>query len=283
MGNLLAESEARLGNWFMTDIEKIIREAVGLSPSGGVVKSLPGECFHDVGQNTKAASSIGATQHTQITRASAEDFPLMKLQNQPHFVKELKGHVDLVQVGDHEDSFFLQIRTPCPDANVVLQLLVDLRMHLMRQFGRASVDFHVGCYPMASTYKMTCLFIVNMAPVAVMTRADHPDGGQEWFNPDLQSFSREWNIPVQTVDCSQGKGNMLVYDQDCWDLALTGRRVLGRLYDFNRKPGARRVTADFLKEKVAFIDPYNGKSLESWEIDKAQCPLECPLMTWVPT
>ena len=56
---------------FCTDIEKIIREGVVLCPKGGLRNILEGEVLHDVAQNTKAASSIAATQHTQAREADA--------------------------------------------------------------------------------------------------------------------------------------------------------------------------------------------------------------------
>ena len=115
-----------------------------------------------------------------------------------------------------------------------------------------------------------------------MGKADTPDGDKDFQNPDLGSFSNEWNLPCQTVDASQGKGNMMVWGKADWDLGLTGREVLVRLYDFNRKPGARRKTAEYLKEKVGFIDRCNGRTMENWEMSKVECPLECPLMTWIP-
>lgn len=67
-----------------------------------------------------------------------------------------------------------------------------------------------------------------------------------------------------------------------WDLGLTGREVLVRLYDFNRKPRAREETAEYLKEKVGFIDRRNGRTVENWETNKTDCPLESPMMVWVP-
>ena len=87
-------------NWFLSDIEKICRECEILNPPAHIHNILPGEvcchllcyiyhyCFylnfnvkkiqayHDVGQNPQAASSIGATQHTQISRSCAEDWPV---------------------------------------------------------------------------------------------------------------------------------------------------------------------------------------------------------------
>ena len=42
-------------------------EAVALCPALGDDAALPGEEYHEVGQNPRAGSSIAATQHTQVT------------------------------------------------------------------------------------------------------------------------------------------------------------------------------------------------------------------------
>jgi len=63
------------------------------------------QSYHDVGQNPRAASSIGATQHTQLSRGGMEMWPVLRLLNQPMRADALNGTiVDLVQVGDHPDA-----------------------------------------------------------------------------------------------------------------------------------------------------------------------------------
>ena len=44
------------------------------------------------------------------------------------------------------------------------------------------MDFNVGCYPVASSYKATCLFIINFAPVAVMGKVMKPGGAGTVFD-----------------------------------------------------------------------------------------------------
>lgn len=69
LGNLMVtDASAKLGNWWNSDFEKVLSEVVALNPLGA---PLWGEAYHDVGQNPRAASSIGATQHTQIMRRAA--------------------------------------------------------------------------------------------------------------------------------------------------------------------------------------------------------------------
>ena len=50
-----------------------------LNPGGPPSVALPFEAYHEVGQNVVAASSIGATQHTQVNRSSLADWPVLRL------------------------------------------------------------------------------------------------------------------------------------------------------------------------------------------------------------
>jgi hypothetical protein len=229
----MEKNAAKIGNWFCTDIEKIVREAVVLCPPGGTADILPGECLHDVAQNTKAASSIGATQHTQVMRCDngVADFPLMGEQRAPVWHAFLEASVDVVQVGSKEDAFFLSVVSREPHTAALLQFYQDVRYKLLLKFGGQEVDFHVGCYPRTDGD-----FAVVIAPVAVMERRD---GG--YVNPDTGEAAADYNLPCETVDASQGKGNMMVWGDEKWNLGLKGREVLVRLYDFNRKIGARQV------------------------------------------
>merc|ERR1711937_723136 len=129
--------KAKLENWFCTDIEKIVREAVVLSPTGGTANVLPGECLHDVAQNTKAASSIGATQHTQVMRCDrgVAEFPLMGEQCAPVRHDFLDASVDIVQVGSSEDAFFLSVISQEPHTAALLQFYQDVRIMLLLEFG----------------------------------------------------------------------------------------------------------------------------------------------------
>jgi hypothetical protein len=81
-GNALPRDQhAKLSNWYANDIEKILQEVSILNPHGSLADLLPGEAFHDVGQNPKISSSIGVTQHTQISRSSVRMWPLLALEN----------------------------------------------------------------------------------------------------------------------------------------------------------------------------------------------------------
>jgi hypothetical protein len=73
---------AKLANWHLIDIEKILFEAWLLNPPvlDADQTALPGEVYHDVSQNPKYSSSIAFTQHTQISWGSTGDWPFVLVQ-----------------------------------------------------------------------------------------------------------------------------------------------------------------------------------------------------------
>ena len=113
------------------DIEKILREVVGLNPNSMELKRLSEETFLTVGQNTISGSSIQITQHTQISEGKLENFPIYcKLASQ-HRSKTNIGIIEWVQVGQHEDAFFLKIITDNPTADDFIHALITLRIMLL--------------------------------------------------------------------------------------------------------------------------------------------------------
>lgn len=84
---ITAAAGSKLKNWWLTDIEKVLVESEKLNPA--TTNLLPFEAFHEVGQNVKAASSIGATQHSQVNRSELIDWPVLQLQHSPTWVSSL--------------------------------------------------------------------------------------------------------------------------------------------------------------------------------------------------
>jgi len=192
LGSLLCIDEAaKLPNHFVTDIEKIVQDCVLLCPDG-VADALPGEVLHDAGQNPIVASSIGKSQHTQVSKASVEDFPLMKQQQSPRWCSKLDAFVDIVQVGKDKDAFFVCVRTRTPNSKPVLDFLVQLRLEYLRSFGRA-VDFNCTCHA-----SVTGEYYVNLAPVACMRKIKVPVGEGclgldfDYLNPELRDSNATW-------------------------------------------------------------------------------------------
>eukprot|EP00927_Polykrikos_kofoidii_P047700 TRINITY_DN41980_c0_g1_i1.p1 TRINITY_DN41980_c0_g1~~TRINITY_DN41980_c0_g1_i1.p1 ORF type:complete len:788 (-),score=158.87 TRINITY_DN41980_c0_g1_i1:61-2073(-) len=251
-GTLLCVDESsKVSNHWVTDVEKIVRDCLVLCPDGGTVDMLPGEALHDVGQNPVAASSIGRTQHTQIMRASVSDFPLMGETCKRRLHETMGAWVDIIQVGECEDAFFVSVHSRKPDAVPVLRFFADLRLKYMEAFGR-SVDFTVTCHP---TDKGE--FIVNFAPVACMKKIKVPTGEGcmgldfDFENPESGERFTKQKLAAAFVDCSHGKGNILAANEEYWRIALEGRPMLTRLYDFNRKPGTRAIAEAFVDAELS--------------------------------
>ncbi|CAJ1332521.1 unnamed protein product [Effrenium voratum] len=246
-----AEDEgAKLPNHFVVDIEKIVRDCMLLCPDDD---ALPGEVLHDAGQNPIVASSIGNTQHTQISKASVEEFPLMMQQQSPRWCGRLAAFLDIVQVGTSEDAFFVSAHTQQPDSKPLLEFFIQLRLDYMKAFGR-SVDFNCTCH--ASTRGG---FYVTLAPVACMRKIKVAAGqgclgsDMDYLNPDSGDTVTKLGLPVATVDCSQGKGNVLCVTRELWERCLEGRALLSRLYDFNRKPGALAIAQHMLEKMLECV------------------------------
>lgn len=250
LGPLLCVDEnAKLPNHYLTDIEKIIRDCMALCPDGGTSDALPGEAMHDTGQNPVVASSIGQTQHTQGSKASAEEFPLVMEKSSPRWCSQMDAFIDIVQVGTHEDAFFVSGRSRQPDTQRFLEFFVELRCRFLRAFGR-SIDFSCSCHASEDGD-----FIFIMAPVACMKKVRVPKGQGclgldfDFENPDLgERVTQHKDLPIATVDASQGKGNFLVNTSEHWNMALEGRPILVRLYDFNRKPGSRLIAQQMVDD-----------------------------------
>merc|ERR1719238_572253 len=78
---------------------------------------LPGEAPLMIGQNPRAASSIGATQHTQMSTASVGKWRILQLRTPIppaerktyELAAGVQARVELVQVGTNEDSILLRV------------------------------------------------------------------------------------------------------------------------------------------------------------------------------
>lgn len=256
---MVVDKGAKLGNWFTTDIEKIVTEFAIMNVRGWdhfEDEFLPGEAPIMVGQNPRAASSIGATQHTQMSTACVGKWRFLQLRAPApptgrrtyELAEGVRARVELVQVGAEEDSVTLRVETDLLEHAAhpaVAKLLQDARAELMNAFGGRGVDFNVFAAARARAPGAVVTFtpLSNVKPT--------PADKYVWQNLDTGATSDKLGLPVQTTDFSQGKGNWMVFGQDAWRQSLEeGRSIFRVLYDFTRKPGARGVLVTYLSRCV---------------------------------
>jgi hypothetical protein len=139
--NLPRDPDARLGNWYLTDIEKILQEAKVLNACYTEEhQCLPSdEIQHNVAQNPKVGSSIGPTQHTQIALGGMARFKVYSFEEKPQPCEQLCGEggsIDVVQVGHaHADASMVRLMVADPTNKSLLETLCALRMAILRAHG----------------------------------------------------------------------------------------------------------------------------------------------------
>jgi hypothetical protein len=278
LGTLMpSDAEAKLPNWFATDIEKILVEATVLNPSGGQMNLLPGEEFHEVGQNPAAGSSIRKTQHTQIARSTIEEWPVLLKRHEPTWCQPIRAYIDVVQVGDEVDAFYLKLRTQHPRDVGLVEFLQDLRLTLMRQFGGRAIDFWVSVFPEGRARSRW--FAVIFAPLAMVEVVQRKP---VWIqrNPDTGKTQHDYNLPVGALDTASGKGSIVAYSEQAIQDGLGGKTVMGSLFDYARKPGSRKAVSSFLLDRTGFIDhhqlPVAVLPRQEFVFDQAKTPVFTP-------
>jgi len=279
----VADPGAKVGNWFMADVEKVIHDFVSLTPQNGRAYSfegygsrLPGELPVVVGQNPRVASSIGATQHTQIASGDAGRWPIFSLRSHPsrsHVLYDLaddvRCYIELVQVGEEPDAIMLRVE--CPELKhathpEVVGLVHDARNDMLLQFGGRGIDFNIY----ATSVDCESGAVIILTPLAMI---EANDDRSVWSNPETSKTAVDYNLPCHSVDFSQGKGNIHALSDAHWEIALEGREMMGRLYDFVHKPGARDALDEFLHDH-----------LPGWEQPRpfyAAVPAGAPASRWL--
>mmetsp|Transcript_28719 Transcript_28719/g.72210 ORF Transcript_28719/g.72210 Transcript_28719/m.72210 type:complete len:754 (+) Transcript_28719:55-2316(+) len=236
---------AKMGNWLCNDIEKVVQEALVLNPPVSWAHILPGEDFHEVAQNPKAGSSIGATQHTQIARSHVKEWPLYSLSHAPVQCQEVGGLVDLVQVGDHADAFFLKITFPHSQHAAVCKLLKAVRCHILSSVSAVNVDFNVLC-----TSNGTGALVLIFTPIANISK-DKGVGK----NPFTGEVSSQYGLPVPAMDSGSGRGSIMCTSEEEWAAGLKGAVMLEGLYNLTRVPNAFKLTYECLQKELASPPP----------------------------
>mmetsp|Transcript_10400 Transcript_10400/g.18686 ORF Transcript_10400/g.18686 Transcript_10400/m.18686 type:complete len:887 (-) Transcript_10400:19-2679(-) len=248
---------SNIENWFITDIEKIVQEAWHLNPHAAAALILPGEMFVNVGQNPKIGSSIKQTQHTQLCEGSLKHYPVLTISSESggRFSGRLDANIDFVDVGPKgcaEDAkgFFVKVSAAKPASAVIMQFLVDLRLHLLAKFGGAEVlDFLVTAMSDENGG-----FLVLFAPIPQLVKVTdaHPDLAT-WANPLTGESSETASIEEARLDFAKGVGHFL-----CMKPALRtqllgdGEDTLRRIWAFNRVPGLPAAVREFAESKRIF-------------------------------
>lgn len=248
---------ANVENWFLTDIEKIVREAWNLNPHGPKSMMLRGEMFVNVGQNPKVGSSIKKTQHTQLSEASLAKYPLMRVSSShgPTRSDVLDAYVDFVDIGPvgaavESCGFFMKITTARPANPVLIKFLVELRLNLLTKFGGAeALDFFV------TAISDECGgFVVLFAPLPQIEKlGQEPADLARWRNPSTGETSLDNSVEEGRLDYGKAVGNFLSVNPSLREQVLkSGEDTLRKLWAFNRVKGVREFVQEFAKERGIF-------------------------------
>jgi len=271
---IINDPKAKLGNWFCNDLDKVLNEFVILNAQpvynnnfSQMIDLLPGETPIIVGQNPRVASSIGNTQHTQIASGYSKWWPVLQLRP-PDYDDTCKpielplgpdAFVELVQIGDDQDSVSLRVETVEVGAAtdpVIVKLMHGARVALLNKFGGRGCDFNFyAC--MNNDLSGAVILLTPMA--MIQANSDR----SLWFNDDTGKSDKSYRLPCHSIDFSQGKGNIHVFDEKGWKQALQGRSMMTRLYDFVHKPGCRKVLVEYLKSAIpGWKEPHIGLAKE---------------------
>jgi hypothetical protein len=251
MGVALAtDGNAEVGNWFVADFEKILKDAVALNPPCGISDMLPGESYHELAQNPRCSSSIGETAHVQVSRGTASEWAIMRLEQKPVHVPALNAIVDIVQIGKNPDAIHVCVESRNIDAPAIVEMLQQLRLSLYRTCGR-ELDFILLTAPRGDGFIRASLAIVS-------TITKDPDSGEQLNAATGELLSTYSLPPAVLVDATNGKGNVVVYAAADMEWGLKGSPAVRDIYDFCRRPGARAVVAEFMKNRYAYIDDSPG-------------------------
>jgi hypothetical protein len=256
---------AKTANWYNCDIEKIAVDAAALSPLVPREELLPGDCYLNAGQNPRVGSSIGATLHTHVVLGSAAEFPVFCLRNCPVWCEKVGAEVDVIQVSDDEDAFYVRLWIG-PDADPAacgaVGFLIELRRKMVSVAGR-KVDFVARALPDPVRGGL----ILVLVPIGDLWE-DKATGG--CVNKLTGETTVDILFPVPNFDLAISGGAMLIKKPERWVAALQGRPAVERVYSWARYSGARNILAAAL-EDAGYVDSRNGKTVavvEGLEVGK---------------
>lgn len=118
------------------DIEKLFREFKLLCPQIKYKETLQNEMLISIFQSPVAYSTIHATQHTQISNSTIQQFNLYNnLVGDKFYLANMDVNVELVQIGNLIDAMYLKIYFNNLDNEKLIQFILQLNQDIFLYFG----------------------------------------------------------------------------------------------------------------------------------------------------
>jgi hypothetical protein len=242
-----SDPQAKLANHWVCDVEKVVNEArlFNSRSRAGRAFLLPGEHPHSIGQNPAHSSSIAETLHTQIGLASLREHPVFQLEGHPQYCESLCADVDIIQVGECADAFFLKFVSDLEEYRGLVEFLQELRIAMMRKFGARSLDFNIRVVPDEDDDTFVIIFGV-IGPV---------EQGDNYCWKNLETGESSDKCVAKSLGVAATGGQLVSHSDEATQRAVNeGRKCVAELYDVFRKPGARRFVRRFLLAKLGILD-----------------------------
>lgn len=195
-----------------------------------------------VGRNSRAGSSIPQTAHDQLTTLKLSDVPHFAQISDPKPALELGGIVDIVQLGDTEDAFFLRLDTKNVYRIEIIEFINNLILKMQMHFNEKDIDFQVQIIPDDRHNQYSIIFI----PFAALQKQN-----DVLTNPN----TGKTNITEQVAEhlhVGNSCGFWAAFQNSPVELwKQGGRQSLNRLFDFACLPGTRNFIEEYVNKHTA--------------------------------
>lgn len=200
-----------------------------------------------VGRNSCTGSSIKQTAHNQLVCASLNDIPHYAAINNPNALLELCSIIDLVQVGDKKDAFFIKILTKNLREKSLIEFVQNMILDMQLHFGEKSIDFQIQIIPDGEQ------FAIIFIPFAMLSQ----DQGI-FTNPTTGATNISEEVPEHLhLGNAAGRWGANEAQRNIW--LQDGHASLKRLYDFTALSG----TYNFATEYIAKFTSKNEQSMRN--------------------
>ncbi len=218
------------------DVERLCWLAEYMNPPQN---RLPGEAGKPVivARNSNTGSSISGTAHEQIYFGSIEKYPNYCVKNNPYYLQALDAALDLVQVGEKVDAFFLRLGTTKVRTVPILEFINNLIYSMQIKFNQEVIDFQIQVLP-----NKTGQFALIFIPFA---RLDKINGVAH--NPTTGEASITYNIEGN-MSCAVAGGTLLATSTQIDNWLDDGKNTLRRQYDFAALAGTYEFVCNHIRE-----------------------------------